>query len=627
MTVPSTQRKAGPFNGNGSATSFAFTFKVFATSDIKVTTVDAAGVETVRVLATDYSVTLNANQETSPGGTVTYPISGSALPSGHRLTITGNLSYDQQLDLPSGGNFSPLAIENQLDRIVMQVQQLKEQADRAITAPVGTAVTTALPTPSPFDVLGWDSAGTALVNVDPSDFLTIAGSSGFSVSAFSGDGSTATFTLSANPGAIANLEVFISGVRQTPTLDYTVNGVSLVFVSPPPAGTNNILARWGQTLGIGVPSDTSVSTVKIADGAVTTAKIVDANVTAAKLANSGYELGTRNKIINGKMDIAQRGTNFAGLVGGPAYTLDRFAYYSVGGLVTISQQADAPSSNEFQNSLRVAVTTADTSIATTDVTVIEQKIEGYNVRDLIGRTFTLSFWVRSSKTGIHCVAFRNSGLNRSYIAEYSVSAANTWEYKIITVSGGLITAGTWNWTNGIGLYIDWSLAAGSSFQSTAGAWQTGSFLATANQVNCLDTIGNIFALTGVQLEAGPVATPFEHRPYGAELALCQRYYEKSYAIETPPGTATTTAAHNGFTLGQFWLYDQGTVQFQARKRAVPTVVTYAPGTGGSGLVRVNSLNVASTPVADQAKFQFTFSGTGSTSGWNVDWHWTADAEL
>lgn len=251
---------------------------------------------------------------------------------------------------------------------------------------------------------------------------------------------------------------------------------------------------------------------------------------STSLASRNDLFAYRNKIINGGMDISQRGTSFAAAASG-SYSLDRWQFGNASaGVVTITQQADAPSSNEFQNSLRVAVTTADTSIAAGDLAVITQSIEGYNVRDLIGKTFTLSFWVRSSKTGTHCVAFRNNtsgSPDRAWIAEYTINAANTWEQKTITVSGGLITAGTWNWTTGAGLGVSFTLAAGSTYQTTAGAWQTGSYVATANQVNCLDSNTNIFAVTGVQLEIGSVATPFEHRPYGMELALCQRYYYRA----------------------------------------------------------------------------------------------------
>ena len=253
------------------------------------------------------------------------------------------------------------------------------------------------------------------------------------------------------------------------------------------------------------------------------------------------QFGWRNKIINGDMNIAQRGTSFAAIAN-QAYSLDRWIYGNTSAAVaTVTQQADVPSSNEFQYSYRYAVTTADTSIAASDAAYVVQFVEGYNARDLIGRTFTLSFWVRSSKTGTHCVKFGNSSADRSYVTEYTINAANTWEQKSITVSGGLITAGTWNWTNGIGLAVFWTLAAGSTFQTTAGAWQTGNFLATANQVSCLDTVGNIFAITGVQLEVGSVATPFEHRPYGTELALCQRYYFRT-SDGYPSGSAYSPSA-------------------------------------------------------------------------------------
>ena len=130
MTIPSTPRKAGPFLGNGATKSFPFAFKVFDAADVKVVVANSAGVETTLALNSDYSVTLNPNQDTSPGGVVTYPLSGSPMPSGSKLTIIGNVSYDQQLDLPSGGNFSPLALENQLDRTTMQIQQLREEMDR-----------------------------------------------------------------------------------------------------------------------------------------------------------------------------------------------------------------------------------------------------------------------------------------------------------------------------------------------------------------------------------------------------------------------------------------------------------------------------------------------------------------
>jgi hypothetical protein len=271
--------------------------------------------------------------------------------------------------------------------------------------------------------------------------------------------------------------------------------------------------------------------------------------------------------------------------------------------VTISQQSDVPADNEFQNSLRVAVTTADATIAAGDTCFISQRIEGYNVRDLIGRTFTLRFRVRSSKTGVHCVAFRNSGLNRSAVAEYTVNAANTWETKSVTLTGGLITAGTWDWTNGTGLEVCFVLAAGSTFQGTAGAWQTGNFLDTANQVNCLDTVGNIVAITGVQLEPGAVGSPFEHRPFGAELALAQRYFERFNAYRV--NLATTANTSTTQTVGAF--------RWSVKKRAAPTVTVSGNWrTLGANQGTSTTLTVAE-PTVDGAQVIGTV-GSGYTQG-------------
>lgn len=232
--------------------------------------------------------------------------------------------------------------------------------------------------------------------------------------------------------------------------------------------------------------------------------------------------GRKNIVINGDMRISQRGTSFSG---SNSYTLDRFAVYNTGSVAyTVTQSTDVPNNN-FQNSFKLDITSTDTSLAALDNLHIAHVIEGYNARDLIGQPFTLSFWVKSTKTGTYSVSFRNSGPNRSYLSEYTINAANTWEYKTITVSSGLITDGTWNWTNGIGVSILFGLSSGSTYQtSSKNIWITGNFIATTNQVNFSDDINNDFFITGIQLEKGKFATPFEYRNFGEELALCQRYF-------------------------------------------------------------------------------------------------------
>ena len=360
--------------------------------------------------------------------------------------------------------------------------------------------------------------------------------------------------------------------------------------------------------------DTAYAKAQIADGTAAnhavskgqldTKQPLDATLTAIADESIGA-FSYRNKIINGKMEIAQRGTSFPAIANG-TYSLDRWKYLNTStAVVTASQQFDVPS-NEFQNSLRVAVTTADTSIAAGDFSFLVQAVEGYNARDLLGRTFTISFWARSSKTGTHCVSLSNSATDRSYVAEYAINTANTWEFKSITVSGGLTTAGTWGWANGIGVETRFALAAGPSFQTTAGAWQTGNFLATANQVNCLDTIDNIFAITGVQLEVGSVATPFEHRPIGVESALCQRYYlNMGGVVLSPCGTAGS-----GQPVTPVWY------PFPVHMRASPTI--NVPASGGinidSATATASALGIVARIIINSAGYgyaDFTFNNASA----------------
>lgn len=240
--------------------------------------------------------------------------------------------------------------------------------------------------------------------------------------------------------------------------------------------------------------------------------------------NNGALAGVRNRIINGDMRISQRGTSFPAAANG--YNLDRWQWAKAGAMVcTVSQDnIDVPNAS-FQNSYKVAVTTADTSISSTDYATVIQRIEGYNVRDLIGTPFTFSFWVKSAKTGTHSVAFRNNAQTRSYIATYSITAINTWEYKTITVPVGLINDTGWDWTAGTGLEVVFTLACGSAYQAPTDTWRVGNFLGASAQVNVMDNVVNTFYLTGAQLEPGPVATPFERRSIEQELQFCYRYFK------------------------------------------------------------------------------------------------------
>jgi hypothetical protein len=235
--------------------------------------------------------------------------------------------------------------------------------------------------------------------------------------------------------------------------------------------------------------------------------------------------GFRNRIINGDMRIDQR-NNGASVPGpGLTYTVDRWAVLTATGSGNAFQRiSDAPTG--FDNSLRITIGTG-AAPTSGQQNIVFQAIEGFNVADFgLGAagatTFTASFWVKSSIAGTYSAWFQNSGSTRSYIATFTINSANTWEFETLTIPGD--TTGTWLKTNGAGLLFGISLGVGSTFQTTAGAWAAGDFKGTAGSVNLVATSGATFQITGVQLEAGSVATPFEQIDYGRELMLCQRYF-------------------------------------------------------------------------------------------------------
>ncbi len=322
----------------------------------------------------------------------------------------------------------------------------------------------------------------------------------------------------------------------------------------------------------------------------------------AKSYNSGQLAGFRNKIINGDMTIYQRREDAVG-ASSNGYHLDRWttATNIVGTVGQTLQSTDVPASATFYYSRRLNVTSSKTVVAG-NYYCIAQYIEGYQARPFLNNTFTYSFWVRSAKTGTHCVAFVNSGNDRSYVTEYTVNAANTWEYKTVTVSGGLISAGTWDWLNGVGVRVLFTLNAGSTYQTTANNWQTGQYYATSSQVNVLDTNGNIFSITGAQLEIGSVVTPFETRMYPTELLLCQRYYQ-IYGKYNTLSTFFSYRAAGDPSIPQTFYYP---FQF------VTTVRTTSPTCTMSGqwtTVNVASFNIASGANAGDSGARITINTT------------------
>jgi hypothetical protein len=240
--------------------------------------------------------------------------------------------------------------------------------------------------------------------------------------------------------------------------------------------------------------------------------------------NSANVVG-KNKIINGNMVIDQRNAGASVTTNG-AFPVDRFLQLmSGGGVLTSQRSTTAPAG--FSNGIYTTVSTADASIASTDYYLLRHVIEGLNVSDLNWGTaaasaVTLSFKVRSSVTGTFSGSLTNSAEDRCYPFTYSISIANTWTNISVTIPGD--TSGTWLTTNGVGIRVNFDLGTGSTRLGTANTWGSSAYFGATGSIQLISTLNATFYITGVQLEVGETATEFEHRPYGTELQLCQRYY-------------------------------------------------------------------------------------------------------
>jgi hypothetical protein len=324
--------------------------------------------------------------------------------------------------------------------------------------------------------------------------------------------------------------------------------------------------------------------------------------------NGGPLAGTRNRIINGDMRIDQRNAGASVTPANNTYTLDRWKnYQTTASKYSVQQNAGSvtPPSG-FTNYLGITSLSAY-SVLSSDYYTLQQPIEGFNIADLAwgtasAKAIIVSFWVRSSLTGTFGGSLFNAAGARSYPFSYTITAANTWELKTITILGD--TSGTWTADNTAGIQVCFGLGAGSTYTATAGAWAAGLFTQPTSSTSIVGTNGATFYITGVQLEAGPVATPFERRSYGQELALCQRYYEAGtgkMAGYSPASAANANA-----------------VYFKATKRAVPTL---GYGVGSAVNVAVYDIRNADVSGAEW------YAETGSLTNFIWTGDWIASAEL
>ena len=398
-------------------------------------------------------------------------------------------------------------------------------------------------------------------------------------------------------------------------------GTTVVSRDTTATSGNLVLPASGNVASV----DTAVTDNAIAryDGA--TGKLQNSGVTIDDNGNIGTGTqsfngfggtGFKNYIINGDMRIDQWNNGaVVNVTSTGEFVPDRFQpTASQTGKITAQRRVSAAvamGDAQFENCLQI-LTVSGYSLTASDQFKVTQKIEGLNIANLRfgkinAKKITLSFWVRSSVVGLHCVSFRNSTADRSYVATYTIDTVNNFEYKTITINGD--TSGTWLYDTGIGLRVDFNLASGSTYTtSTPNQWVSGSYSGAAGVVNDIATTGNEFIITGIQLEEGSMATPFEQRPIGLELSLCQRYYQ------TGRGTivkVSTSAYHSG----------THPLSFPCMMRATPTISFTKIGT----MTGTNALaaNVTTNTL-------YVYGGTDYNSGVIGDYTfftYTTSAEL
>jgi hypothetical protein len=359
-----------------------------------------------------------------------------------------------------------------------------------------------------------------------------------------------------------------------------------------------------------------------------------------------HNIRADNLIINGGMVVSQEKvtTQQTSITATTVAVADQFHFSATGtGVFTVEQFLDAPTAiSGLTKSVKVTVTTADSSIASGDIYDVYTAIEGYRIAQLSlglagASPFSIGFWVKAHRTGIYGFQVQNSAGNRVWVTEYTINAADTWEYKTVVISSE--TSGSWNSINAAAMYITWTLSAGAGWQTgSTNSWLTSSFTTTANQVNGVGLTSDVFQLTGVSLIPGVVPVPqgmsgIFTRPFQEELTLCKRYYEKSFPYTTVP------AQNAGIFTGDFVMgaYQTGASvlraaihSFSVRKRAAPTIVCYNPAANNAQLRNFDTSTDGTSTSGGGTETGITFDGicpSGTGLGHRIAIHWTADARM
>jgi len=392
---------------------------------------------------------------------------------------------------------------------------------------------------------------------------------------------------------------------------------------------NTVTTLNNMTLGnVTISSGTSSIQTNVANA---TGVLLEAN--GGTGTTTGY-YGFKNRIINGAMVIDQRNVGASVTPTNGQYTLDRWkAEISASSKFSVQQSSTAPTG--FNNSLLITSSSAYT-VGAADYFAVTQPIEGYNIADFgfgtaNAKTVTVSFWVRSSVTGTYSAVLVNQNDTRVYPFTYTINSANTFEQKSVTIVGD--TSGTWLTTNGAGIRVNFYIGLGTNFQGSVNAWNSGTVYGASGTTNLVSTNGATFYITGVQLEKGSTATSFDYRPYGTELALCQRYFYQSYPVGSAVGS---NVGSDKYYYAAIYTAPSTSAQvtsipFPVTQRATPTVTFYnRSGTSGEWYFGVFGASEASTSISSTILSNNAISpkGTSVTASSNIAYgYFASSAEL
>lgn len=570
MTVAATTRKAGPYTGNGATTAFPFGFKVFAASEVVVTQTDLAGAETTLALTTNYTVALNADQDANPGGTVNMLVAPA---NGYLLTLTSNVALSQSVTLTNGGSFYPSVISAALDRVTILAQQLAEQVGRAVKVSVSSSST-------PDQII-------SSINTAASTATAAASAASGSATAAAGSATAASGSATAAAASAAALPNVSGGANTVPVINDTATNwlfktaaQFLTFLGGNTANGPVVLNGAGKLPAVDGSQLTGISTVSF-----------------------------KNRIINGGGVINQRGGIALSATANTSYACDRITIQAAGGTGLGGNTAVAGPGMPTTSGYIAGASGCNWTTATMKA---QTRIEFKDTIDLNSQTITISGKV-----------YHTIGSTRTMQVVLSCPTTTADDFSALTTIG---TSATFQAADSTYVSFSYTLALGASDASK------GLHISVEDTATSTVT-GKNFYIGDLQLEKGASATVFEHRPVAVELALCQRYYQKTYDSGVVPGSASTTGMAGVVVNGTAGTnYSQ--VSLSSLMRAAPTVNIY-DGAGNanafskyqSGAWTHNITSSISAANIGVASFSVSYTGNLFTVGVPHAIHYTASAEL